>query len=128
MLYFLDMIQNLNQFSRFKFNSDGTMYLYEPGSGISGTPRRVVTDLCGDSFNFDCDKFCEPIDSVAFEPEDDSFPSDTNYHTQPSKVPPWKYSSISQSKIHRITPQINQCPVPTISHRNLLRVLQKMTL
>ena len=56
----------------FKFDCDGNMYLYEPGSGINSTPHRVISPLSGDRFIFDLDKFCAPAESGNLAKEEKS--------------------------------------------------------
>ena len=66
-----------------KFDSDGNLFLFEPGAGMSGTPRRVI--------EFGSDEVI-----YADEENTSDFVTTSNGHS--------KFPTLASTKVHRLVP------------------------
>ena len=95
----------------FKFDADGTMYLYEPGSGMEGNCHKVVGPLAGNGATFDMDIACTPQPESSLPEMSPSFnctpPWLNNYKEEnclSDVVSTWKYVSLPSASVHKLLP------------------------
>ena len=77
-----------------KFDENGHMYLYEPGSGCNGTCYKVVGDLVSDGATFDISQCCDPTPCTDEE-------SNLEEISSVKKDAPW----LKPQNVHKIIPK-----------------------